>query len=162
MNKKLIKIRKTFDNNIKVLNEPNEFDRIVESNLSKVTTGKQILKEDNSAVNSNKNEVKKSKTSEVIDKENCFKEEEEDMQVSESLQGLDDMFDDEWVHDKKETCNEMDELFKNDWFDDMDVDLNEPKRCIIIDIIWDKVEFTLTIKDPDNGNTAIVKCIGIW
>lgn len=41
--------------------------------------------------------------------------------------------------------------------------LSEPKKCLIINIIWDnKTELTLTIKDPVNGNTAVVKCIGIW
>ncbi|XP_014211220.1 DNA replication ATP-dependent helicase/nuclease DNA2 [Copidosoma floridanum] len=165
LSKKLAKIRKTFDSNITVVeNEEDEFALKTENQNVVPSENKEspekVLKEIPSI---EANGDVKSNTVCGTNKKND--EEKVDSQLPESIESLDDLFDEDWSFNhkgNKKTANELDDFFVNDWSYETTIDLSEPKRCLIIDIVWEKMDFTMTVKDPKTEATEVVKCFGIW
>ena len=135
---KLSKIRKTFEGNIKssCLEETS-------NNEEKLT---QILPIE-IETNSEKEKISKDSALSSTLNATCStnKEINEKDQWADTFDGLDDFFDDDWSY----------ESFK-------EIDLSQPKRCTIIDIVWEKMYMTLTVKDYIQGSTGVVKCHSLW
>lgn len=158
MNRKIKKIRKNFEGNITFVDEENGNSQESEEQISseKLPSGK-VLKD---SLSSNIDLTAKNKS--VIESDSN-KDKENVCESEETLEGLDDFFSEEWSY-QKDTVEEFDGFFEEDFsYDEKPIaDLNTPKRCIIIDIIWEKTESTLTVREESNEASAIVKCSGIW
>lgn len=163
LERKVAKIRKTFDSNISYANEENESEETTETTAPKTvsspekTTPKKIL-QDNSLSSNIELTIKDKSQATSNGGKNA-----EESQGTDTLEGLDDLFSEEWSY-KKDTLDELDDLFQDDWSYDQKptIDFSTPKRCMIIDIVWDKCEMTLTVRDVSKEETATVKCLGIW
>lgn len=150
MDRKCLKIRKTFDSNVTIADEEDD-------NLENET-------QTNISLQSCQQKIESGLTSHVNNKikiEGDIKNDKESLNTKETFEGLDDFFEEEWSF-KEETSQEFDGLFEEDWTFEKQIDFSSPKRCIIVDIIWEKTVMTLTVKDFLNDVSATVQCSGIW
>lgn len=158
--KKLTKIRKTFDNNITIANEESEeIETQTSGYSSEKPSPKKILQVSSSSNVDLTTKSKFTSDNDIVDnKENVS-------ETQDTLDGLDDLFEEEWTYSKKEkeSVEIFDDFFEDDWSYEKKstIDLNEAKRCIIIDIVWERTEITLTVKDVHEV-AATVKCSGTW
>ena len=161
MTKKLSKIRKTFDSNVSFANENDESSQETQTSTSSEKTSSKKILQDSLSSNIELTIENKSVIA-TVDSHSNNKENLLDTQGTDTLEGLDDLFDEEWSY-KKDTQDDLEDLFNDEWDYDKEatIDFSSPTRCTIIDVIWNKSDITLTVKDS-NDIHATVKCFGIW
>ncbi|XP_058791831.1 DNA replication ATP-dependent helicase/nuclease DNA2-like [Phymastichus coffea] len=156
MTRKIRKIRKNFDGNITFVDEENKEFLEAEKFPEKLPSEKVLQ----NSLSSNIELTIKNKS--ATDNSSKDKESNSETQGTDTLEGLDDLFDEEWTY-KKDTLEELNGFFEEEFsYKETVVDFTIPKRCIIIDIIWEKTDITLTVKEEYNEASTIVKCFGIW
>lgn len=153
MDKKYLKIRKTFDSNITIVDEDDNPETKSESNTLLQSSQKKTENCNSSNIKSNISNTTETTSVNSNDKKI--------LDYQENLEGFDDLFEEEWSF-KNETTQEFDGLFEEDWTYDKQIDFTNPKRCMIIDIVWEKTFMILTVKDNSNDLLTTVQCSGIW
>ncbi|OXU27176.1 hypothetical protein TSAR_005441 [Trichomalopsis sarcophagae] len=132
--KKLTKIRKTFDNNITIANEESEeIDTETSGYSSEKPSPKKILQ-----ISSSSNVELTTKTKSTSSNDIIVDNKENISETQGTLDGLDDLFEEEWTYTKKEkeSVEMLDDFFEDDWSYEKEntIDFSKAKRCIIIDI----------------------------
>jgi anion-transporting ArsA/GET3 family ATPase len=156
------KIRKISDNHNIFTNKDNKTFQEIETKVKVFNDKESSQKTFNNSLLSNTELTLKNKCASLSDDSGNI-ENISNSQATDTLEGLDDLFEEEWSY-KKDTVEDLDDLFKDEWCyeNENTIDFSTPKRCIIIDIISETNNTTLSVKSNCNEISAIVKCFGVW